>query len=85
VVVLWVIVPCSLVVGNVSFGGHAASIFRVEVRDPDDGDVTLVCNHQTAQHNPENHDIYFSAMKNSNHVTGIYPFTLHKHHEDSQI
>jgi hypothetical protein len=36
VVVFWVVTPCSQVIGKQSFGGRAASIFRVEVSDHED-------------------------------------------------
>jgi hypothetical protein len=42
VVVSWVIVPFSLVDGNQRFGGRAASIFRVEVRDHGDVSTALL-------------------------------------------
>jgi len=38
VAVFWVVVPCSLVLGNQRFEGRAASIFRIEVRNQ--GDVS---------------------------------------------
>jgi hypothetical protein len=40
VTAFWVVAPCSLVVGNRCFGGHAASIFRVVLRGQ--GDLSTV-------------------------------------------
>jgi hypothetical protein len=38
----WVVSPCSKVAGNQSFGGRAASIFRVEVHDHGDVSTALL-------------------------------------------